>query len=320
MPLVLTRIGSNNNATGTYEQDNANFLKVFAGEVLAAFDEQHVMKGMFRERNITSGKSAQFIYTGKASATYFQPGQNTHDLANQMPISEQTILIDDLLIASAAVYSLDEMKSHYEVRSEYAKQLGQALAREYDSKLARTAILAARATNKIAGLPGGAVIDAGASVATDGNVLAAAIFEACQTLDEKDIPEEGRVMLVRPAQYSALVQAKDTINSDWGGAGSYSDGTILKVAGVPIVKYNRLPNQNYAAVAGENNNYAGDFSNTVGLLTHRDAVGTVKLQDMAMEQSGQDYHIQYQSDLFVAKYACGHGILRPECSVEITNQ
>jgi hypothetical protein len=40
--------------------------------------------------------------------------------------------------------------------------------------------------------------------------------------------------------------------------------------------------------------------------------------DMSMEQSGSDYHIVNQCTLFVGKYAVGHGILRPECSVEIT--
>lgn len=318
MASVITRIGSALNDTGTYTKDNALFLKIFAGEVLSAFDEQHLMKGVFKERNITSGKSAQFVYTGKATAKYFQPGDRTDDGENEIPLNEQTILIDDLLISAVKVYDLDEMKAHYEVRSEFTKQLGQALARECDSKLARTALLAARSANKIPSLPGGTVINAGATVETDGNVLAASIFQAAQALDEKDVGVEGTVCYVRPAQYYTLVRNLDTINSDWGGSGSYSDGTVLKIAGIPIMKYNRLPSTNIAAVTGENNSYAGDFSNTVALIANREAIGTVKLMDMGMEQSGDDYHIVHQSHLFVAKYAMGHGILRPECAVEIT--
>lgn len=319
MASVITRIGQINSVGGSYAADNALFLKRFAGEVLAAFDEQHLMKGVFRERNIESGKSAQFVYTGKATAKYFQPGDRTDDGESEIPLGEQTILIDDLLISAVKVYELDEMKSHFEVRSEFAKQLGQALARECDSKLARTAILAARSTNKITGLPGGTVISAGATVNTDGNVLAGAIFRAAQELDEKDVGIEGTMCFVRPAQYYTLVQNLDQINKDWGGAGSYSDGTILKIAGIPIVKYNRLPNTNFAAVTGENNAYNGDFTNTTALVVNRDAVGTVKLMGMGMEQSGSDYHIVHQSHLFVAKYAMGHGILRPECAVEISS-
>ena len=319
MASVITRIGSQLNDTGTYTKDNALFLKVFSGEVLTAFQEKHLMKGMFRERSISSGKSAQFVYTGKASAKYFQPGDRTDDGENEIPLNEQTILIDDLLISAVKVYDLDELKAHYDVRSEFSKQLGQALARECDSKLARTAILAARSTNKIPSLPGGTVIDAGATVATDGNVLAASLYSAAQAMDEKDIPEEGRFALVRPAQYYSLVKNLDNINTDWGGSGSFAEGTIMKIAGIPIIKYNRLPSTNIAAAAGENNAYAGDFSATQAVVAHRDAIGTVKLMDMSMEQSGSDYHIVHQSHLFVAKYAMGHGILRPECAVEITS-
>lgn len=318
MASLITRIGSALNVTGNYTADNALFLKVFSGEVMAAFDEAHLMKGMFRERVITSGKSAQFVYTGKASAKYFFPGDRTDDNESQPPINEQTINIDDLLISAVKVYDLDEMKSHYDVRSEFAKQLGQALAREWDQKLARTAILSARATNKIPALPGGSVINAGATVATSGNVLASAIFQAAQVLDEKDIPEEGRVVLMRPAQYYSLVKNLDSINTDWGGQGSYAEGSIIKIAGIPIIKYNRLPNSNVTATAGEQNAYAGNFTDTMAIVTHREAVGTVKLMDMSMEQSGSDYHIVNQCTLFVGKYAVGHGILRPECSVEIT--
>lgn len=319
MPSVITRIGQNNSLGGNYTNDNALFLKVFAGEVMSAFDESHLMKGAFRERNITSGKSAQFVYTGKASARYFQPGDRTDDNENQIPLSEQTINIDDLLIAAVKIYDLDEAKSHYEVRSEFAKQLGQALARECDNKLARTALLAARSTNKIPSLPGGSVINAGATVATNGNVLANAIYQAAQLLDEKDVGIEGTKCYVRPAQYYSLVKNLDTINTDWGGSGSYSDGTVLKIAGIPIVKYNRLPSNNAASVAGEQNAYNGNFTTTQALVVNEQAVGTVKLMDLSMEQSGSDYHIVHQSHLFVAKYAMGHGILRPECAVEITS-
>jgi hypothetical protein len=47
---------------------------------------------------------------------------------------------------------------------------------------------------------------------------------------------------------------------------------------------------------------------------HESAVGTVKLMDLSMEG---EYKIEYQGTLLVAKYAVGHGILRPESAVEI---
>ena len=44
------------------------------------------------------------------------------------------------------------------------------------------------------------------------------------------------------------------------------------------------------------------------------AVGTVKLMDLAVES---EYDIRRQGTLMVAKYAMGHGVLRPEAAVGI---
>ena len=44
------------------------------------------------------------------------------------------------------------------------------------------------------------------------------------------------------------------------------------------------------------------------------AAGTVKLMDLATEM---EYDIRRQGTLMVAKYAMGHGVLRPEAAVGI---
>ena len=60
---------------------------------------------------------------------------------------------------------------------------------------------------------------------------------------------------------------------------------------------------------------AGDvkvaMDNVVGLFSHRSAVGTVKLRDLALER---DRDVDAQGDLIVGKYAMGHGGLRPEAA------
>ena len=72
-----------------------------------------------------------------------------------------------------------------------------------------------------------------------------------------------------------------------------------------------------SAVTGENNTYHGNFSTTVALVMQKSAIGTVKLMDLAVERTSGDFEIMYQGTLMAAKYAMGHGILRPECAVEI---
>jgi hypothetical protein len=79
------------------------------------------------------------------------------------------------------------------------------------------------------------------------------------------------------------------------------------------VKSNNLPSTNITDGTSENNTYTGDFSNTVGVAFQREAVGSVHLMELGMEQ---EYSVRHQGTLMVAKMAVGHGKLRPECAVE----
>ena len=298
---------------------DALFMKTFTGEVMTAFAEHNVMKDLHRVRTIDHGKSASFAVLGKATARYHTPGTAILG-SNQIATNERVINIDDLLIADVAIYDLDDAKNHYDVRQEYSKQLGYALANEFDKKTMRVGILAARSAGIIADEPGGSIVKGGAAVENDGEVLAEAMFCCAQLWDEKDIVDWERTIILKPAQYYLLAQTTKVLNRDWGGAGVYADGTVLKVAGVQIIKSNHLPTGVVDAVTGEKNTYNGDFTNTVALALQKEAIGTVKLKDLSVEKSGADFHIMYQSTMMVAKYAMGHGILRPGCAIEITKE
>ncbi len=310
-----SRLGAANGAAANFDQKNALFLKVFAGEVLTAFDETNVMKDLHVSRTISSGKSAQFPVTGKANAAYHTVGTPLLGTQN-IKHNEIVVNIDDVLIADTFIANIDEAKNHYDVRAEYSRLLGMALAKQFDVRCLQLGVLAARGSATVTGGNGGTAIT-DSDAATNGASLAASIFEAAQAMDEKDVPENDRVAIVKPAQYYNLVQTTDVINRDFGGAGVYADGTVLRVAGIQIVKSNNVPTTNVSAVTGENNTYHGNFSTTVALVMQKSAIGTVKLMDLAVERTSGDFEIMYQGTLMAAKYAMGHGILRPECAVEI---
>jgi hypothetical protein len=59
---------------------------------------------------------------------------------------EKVITIDDLLIADTFIARIDEAMSQFEVRSEYSRQMGDALAQTYDRNLLSLAVKAARDT------------------------------------------------------------------------------------------------------------------------------------------------------------------------------
>ena len=296
--------------------DNALFLKVFSGEVLAAFARQNKMLGMTSVRTISQGKSAQFPAVGKTTAAYHTPGNEI--TGSVIKHNERVITIDDLLISDSFIAQLDEAKNHYDVRSIYSNEMGNALARTVDQHLLQLAVLAAQASTTVNGENGGEVIT-DADAKTNAASLITSIFDAAQALDEKDVPENDRFCVVPPATYYNIVENDKILNRDFGGAnGVYAEGTVLKVAGINIVKSNTavtaFTDQSGASSTGENNTYNGDFSNTAAVVFHKSAIGTVKLMDLAMES---EYDIRRQGTLMVAKMALGHGILRPEAAVEI---
>lgn len=325
MAVTKVSFGGQINGAGAsvdFATDNALFLKVFAGEVLQAFETTTVMKDKHMIRTISSGKSAQFPVTGTATAAYHTPGQ---DLAtdgtylNAIKSAERVINVDSLLTASTFIDKLDEMKNHYDVRSIYSAELGRALANQFDKNLIGLSILAARASATVTGGNGGSVLtDAGYT----GAGIINALYLAAAALDNKNVPSEDRFAVVTPNTYWSIVNSTGglaLIDRDFGGEsnGAYYDGKLLKVAGFALVKSNNAAavlGQTVASATGQNNTYSGTFTNTTCVAFHKSAVGTVKLMDLAMET---DYDIRLQGNLMVAKYAMGSGILRPESAVEI---
>tara|TARA_R100000773_G_scaffold2928_1_gene3642 strand:+ start:200 stop:1186 length:987 start_codon:yes stop_codon:yes gene_type:complete len=319
---TTSRLGLVNN-TGT--DFNELFLKVFSGEVLTSFAENNIFnESMHTVRTIANGKSAQFPVLGTATAAYHTVGTPLVG-ANQIKANEKIISIDDLLISQAFISSLDEMKNHYDVRQTYSSELGKALARTYDQNVAKVIANASRASTNLSGGNGGVVLTLAsgntASANVTGDELAAAIYDIAQTFDERDIPPTDRFCVLPPAEYYKLAEtATRTIDTDFNpqGNGSFASGRVQMIAGIPVMMSNNVPQSNVGSnPSGANNTYSGDDSKTLGLVFHKSAVGTVKLQDMTTEISGSDYGIMYQGTLLVAKYALGHGILRPEAAATI---
>lgn len=303
-----SRLGQINQAGAA----DALFLKVYAGEVMTAFQATNVIMGKHIVRTISSGKSAQFPATWKTDAAYHTPGNELLG-SQKVKHAERIINIDDLLVSDTFIANIDEAMNHYDVRSIYSAEQGRALARKADKQLLQVGILAARAAATITGGFGGTkLVNAGFDI--DAETLVQGIFAAGQVMDEKDIPQEDRYCFLKPRHYNLLAQFTKLYNKDWGGMGVYAEGKLVKVDNITLVKTNNLPTSNVSAESGTKNTYDGDFTNTVSLVMHKSAIGTVKLLDLAVESA---YDIRRQGTLMVAKYAMGHGILRPEAAIEL---
>lgn len=306
---LVSRLGQAN-ATG---DPKALFLKVFSGEVLTAFDRQSAFRQRHMVRVINSGRSAQFPVTGLAAAQYHTPGAEI--LGQNIRANERVINIDDMIIAPVFIANIDEAMNHYDVRSIYSNEIGQALAKLYDQNVARAGILAARGASVVTGLPGGTA-STNAAFANDGTVLWQGIFNSGITLDANDVPNADRSAFIRPVQYALVVMSEKPIDTDINpeGNGSIASGTVRRINNIELVKTNNLVSTDDRTNTGVNSNLRADFSPTQVLVAHRGAMGTVQLQDVALESG---YDMRRQGTLMVGKYLVGQGALRPEAAVEL---
>jgi len=313
---VMTRTGQKNSAGDS----TALYLKLYAGEVLTAFEQASITMDKHVIRSISQGVSVQFPLIWKTSGAeyaYINSASNNGDAArelvgNAVNKNEKLVNVDGLLLNSFFVNNLDEAMSHFDVRSIYAKEAGIELGTQWDKNVLQEGLLGARSSALVSGGVGGTVLT-NASYGTSGATLGSGLFDSAEQLDENNVPEDDRFMYVRPAQYYLMAETTDLINRDWGGAGNYSQGDLLRVAGINVVKTNNLPITDVVSTNGVTT-HDGNFSTTKALIMSKSAVATVKLLNLAVET---EYAIKNQGWWIVAKYAMGHGFLRPEACIEL---
>lgn len=310
-----SRLGLVNNTGTAYD---ALFLKVFSGEVLASFGRENQMLGMTTVRTIGSGKSAQFPVTGTIASSYHTVGNEI--LGTVVNHNEKIINIDDMLLSHAFIAEIDQLKNHWDARSVYSKEMGQALAKKVDQHLLQLVVLASAASANVTGGTGGAnVIDADAK--TNATSLISSVFEAIQTLDENDVPSSDRAIIVTPDVYYQLCNVDKLVSRDFSSAnGDFGKGSVVNIGGVPVIKSNTAVTaytDQSATISGTNNTYNVDAQHVAAVVFHKSAVGTVKLKDMVMENT---YDPRRLGNLLTARLALGHGILRPESAVRIIQQ
>ena len=258
-PLAdLTRPGSSNFGSDS----RALYLKLFSGEMFKGFQRNTIARDLVTKRTLTKGKSLQFIYTGRTRAEYHVPGNSI--LGNSdgaPPVAEKTITIDDLLISSAFVYELDETLAHYDLRGEISRKIGYALAEKYDRLIFRAIAKGARMAHPVQGTgsstqdmeePGGTQVRVGTTGsnladAYDAGKLITAFYDAAAAMDEKGVSQEGRVAVLNPRQYYALIReaatggANGLINHNERGDALQSGQGIVEIAGITIYKSMNIP-------------------------------------------------------------------------------
>ena len=353
----LTRAGQSNSAGDA----RALYLKLFSGEMFKGFENNAIARDLVMKRTLKNGKSLQFIYTGRTTAEYHTPGNAI--LGNSdgaPPVAEKTITVDDLLISSAFVYELDETLAHYELRGEISKKIGYALAEKYDRLIFRAITRGARTASPITKTnfvePGGTQIRVGSSTnesdAYSATALVDAFYDAAAAMDEKGISQDGRVGVLNPRQYYALIQQvgeNGLVNRDAQGTARQSGQGIVEIAGIKIFKSMNIPflgkygtkyggtsgvtdpgntgdfvgvtaEDASGATTGINNDYgtAAELGSTsCGLIFQKEAAGVVETIGPQVQVTSGDVSVVYQGDVILGRLAMGADYLNPAAAVEL---
>lgn len=300
-----------------------SMLQVFAGEIITAYERSSVTLNRHMVRTIESGKSAQFPVFGRAKAAYLKPGKSLDDLRQNIPNNERIIQIDGLLTSDQLISDITEAMMHYDIRGEYSRQMGESLAIAADGAVLAEAAKEALKDENLPGLGKGGVLNFQVT-STDigiteqyGKAIVKMLLEAKAKLSMNRVPEGDRYCFITPMGHAALVASLVAINRDYGAVATIVDANVMKIAGFEIIEVPHLQDGgaviNDGLLQGSGHIFPATYKNdnTVCVIMHRTTVGTVKLRDLALEQARRP---EYQADQLIAKYAMGHGGLRPEAA------
>ena len=324
-PSAPTRFGTDVRDTSDV---TGLFLKVFGGEVFAAFEQNVVTLDKHFVRQISSGKSSQFPLTHRVSTEYVDPGQEM--LGQDTDETENIITIDKLLVSHIGISDIDEAMSHFEIRQRYTRELGLAIGRTMDKNVMRSVILTSRDAaangvnwNAVSPFPSGKQVSSadvsGTLAATDGDQWWEAVRQMRIHMANNDVPETDPLWVaVPPSTFDALKWATVSNNfvlasRDFQGLGTMGQNTgVIEVEGIRVMRSNLIPQTDEGSDTTVFSKYRGDYSGILGVGWHGDAVGTTRLIGMGVEMTRDT---RRNEDFVVARMAAGHGPLRNEGAV-----
>lgn len=299
--------------------DRELFLTEAGGVVLSAWEEANDYQALTWEKTITQGKADTFPIIGrKRNPSEHEPGDVI--LGGTMEHNDVEITVDKAVVDAIFTAEIDRLMLHYDVMQPYMTQLGQSLSTLYDSRVARMHILASRVTARPYGQQyatwdlGGGPLPNGyfdSNVDTDPAKMEDAGFAAAGWIRRFDIGGGPMSYRLPHAQYLLLSKYSPLDEKQWTGSSNRANASVGKLAGLQVMATNHIPRTNITTGLAK---YQGDFSDVVGHISNRMAVGTLNLRGMKLVMKDQPERL---GTLLIVSRINGHGILRAECSFEV---
>lgn len=250
---------------GGVDSGNVNplYIEQYGGEVEHRILKDSFMRQFFKFKTVRGTDTITNDRVGSSSLQKVARGIRPTD--NSPTFDNISIKVDTIVLARTNEFVLDAFLSHIDTRKEIGVEHGKEIGKFFDESFLVQGIKACQVTNKTPdgslfggwegstpanivrtapeGFQGGTTqVLSGVGDELDPDLLELAIQDLCQKVEEKDVEISEAVLLVRPAQYYALLRNSKLISRDFSSMnGDYAKGDVLESCGVRIQKTNRFP-------------------------------------------------------------------------------
>ena len=268
------------------------FVTLFDSEVKQAYQGQRMLAGLTRERSNVEGSTVKFPKIGKGTATIRVPQTDVTPL--NVSYSQVTATMSDFI---AAEYSdiFNQQKINFNERQELVQVVSGAIARRMD-QVCLDALAAASSPNTVGNDIGG----------TDSNLNVAKMRAAKKALDAKNVPADGRVLVIHANSLDSLLGETEVTSSDFNTVKALVQGDINTFLGFNVVTLGDR-DEGGLPIDGSSDRTCYAF--------HRDALGL----GIGMGQTSRvDYIAEKTSYLVASMFSAGAVAIDDEGIVTIT--
>jgi hypothetical protein len=197
------------------------FVDLFDSEVKQAYQAESVLRGTMRTRSGVAGNTVKFPTIGKGVATIRVPQTDVTPL--NVTYGQVTATMEDYI---AAEYSDIFQQSHinFDERSELVQVVSKSIARRMD-QIMIDALNAATGTSTVATTVGGA--------GTNMNIEK--LRATAKALNEKNVPSEGRNLLMHASQLDAMLGETEITSQDFAAVKALVQGEVNTFMGFNIL-------------------------------------------------------------------------------------
>jgi N4-gp56 family major capsid protein len=285
----------------------ATFIpEIWSDEVIAAYKTNLVMAPLVTKMSF-KGKKGDTLHIPKPSRGEAKAKvTETQVTLQQATESEIQVLIDKHYEYSRFIEDITEVQALASLRKFYTADAGYALAKQVDTDLLRLG-RGVRGGNGTVAYNKAVIGSDGSTDYTGSNEAAltdAAIRKVIQTLDDADVPMDGRYLVIPPVARNTLMGlarfTEQAFTGEAAGGNTIRNGQIGDVYGVKVF------------VSTNCETATGDAR--IALMFHKDAF--VLAEQMGVRSQTQ-YKQEYLSTLYTADMLYGVKELRDEAAVAI---